>query len=274
MHTLSPGRTCGIHGVVLVHDHHTAGVSFPDIAGEAQHLAARLELAKGIERFGHAVAVDLPGGKRGRHVRWIQHQQIHFVGGQLRVLRTDHGRQSGTAHDLLRDDVVDRIPVGHRELLAAELLGRVDATLLADDDPGAVGVVPGRDLHRELVVVAHVDRNRNQHVREVETLGREGFDQRRPAADERRRFRVDTLLLEESHFVRDQQRRRIGDRDIADLEYRIKRLGELLLLGEGRRSRADSDRMPPKAPKAASPAILRRSRRLTPEPRTELNRGS
>ena len=53
-------------------------------------------------------------------------------------------------------------------------------------------------------------------MHEVELAGGERFDQRRPAADERRTLGVEALLLEEAHVVRDQQRGRVGDRQIAD----------------------------------------------------------
>jgi hypothetical protein len=96
------------------------------------------------------------------------------------------GRDAGLAQRVLQHDVVHRVPERHRDLLAAELLEVGDVGVAADDQAGAVGVRPGHQLDRDLVVVAHPDRDRLEEVHQVELAGDEALDQRRPAADQRR----------------------------------------------------------------------------------------
>jgi len=92
----------------------------------------------------------------------------------------------------------------------------------ADHEGRTVGMVPGRDLHGELVVVAHPDRYRIEKMHEVELVRLETFNNLRPAADERRRFRVEAFLFEEPHFMRDKQRGRVGDGQVAYAHHGIK----------------------------------------------------
>ena len=91
--------------------------------------------------------------------------------------------------------------------------------MLANDKPRPVCVPPGHDLRRELVIVAHPDRDRLQQVNDVELGGREAFDERGPAADQRRLFGVEPLVLEVALGVSDKQRRRIGDRKVAGPDH-------------------------------------------------------
>ena len=96
--------------------------------------------------------------------------------------------------------------------------------MAANHEGRAIGMVPGGDLHRELVVVAHPDRNRDEQVREIELVRLETLHEGRPAADERWGGGIDALLLEEAHFVRDQQRRRIRDREVSYTNHGIESL--------------------------------------------------
>ena len=47
------------------------------------------------------------------------------------------------------------------------------------------------------------------------------FNQRRPSTNEGWFVRVDSFLFEVTHFMRDEQGSRVGNRDITDLDYRI-----------------------------------------------------
>ena len=122
VYPLHPGRAGGIHDVSLVHHHHAARMSLPDITGEAQHLGAGLKLAQGVERFGDDVGVDLLRRDGRRHIGRRQHQEIALVGCQLRILRPNHRRDARLSQQHLGNDVVDRVPERHRQLLAAEIL--------------------------------------------------------------------------------------------------------------------------------------------------------
>ena len=86
----------------------------------------------------------------------------------------------------------------------------------ANDKSRPIGVPPGHDLRRKLVIVSHPDRNRLQEVNNVELGGCETFDERGPATDQRRLFGVEPLVLEVALGVGDEQRRCIGDRKITE----------------------------------------------------------
>jgi hypothetical protein len=120
------------------------------------------------------------------------------------------------AQRILQHDVVHRVPERHGHLLAAELAEIGDVGVTADYQAGAVGVGPGHQLDRDLVVVAHPDRDRLEEVHQVELAGDEALDQRRPAADQRRALGLQAFLLEVAHAVGDQQGGGVGDRQIAD----------------------------------------------------------
>ena len=140
----------------------------------------------------------------------------HSFAASLALVRLDDRHDVGLAQRVLQHDVVHRIPVGHGDAPAAEIGEFADAGVTADHQAGAVGMAPGQDLHRELVVVAHPHRHRLEQVHEVELSGREAFGQRRPAAHQGRRLDLEAALFEIAVGMRDEQRARVGDRQIAD----------------------------------------------------------
>jgi hypothetical protein len=67
---------------------------------------------------------------------------------------------------------------------------------------------------------------------DVHLAGDEGLDHLRPAAQQHRLLRLDSLRLEQTVGVRDQEWRRIGDRQVADPYRRVGPLGTRLVAPE------------------------------------------
>ena len=131
----------------------------------------------------------------------------------------------------LQHDVVHGIPVRHSDLSAAKLREILDLGVLADDKARAVRMGPRHDLYREIVVVTHPNRNRLEEVHQVELVGREAFDQGRPAANQGWLGNLQALLLKIPLGMRDKQCRSVRDRQIADaydvvLRRRLSRRGK------------------------------------------------
>ena len=175
-HLLRPLRLLR-HGV-LIHAHHAAGMVFPDVAGESQHPAAGLQLAKRVEWLGHDKGVDLFRRQRRRHIRRRHDHQIHLICRQRVFLVLDHRLESGLAQRNLQHDIVHRVPIGHRHLFAGEPPEVIGVNVLADDQCGTIDVCPRHDLDGKSVVVAHPHRNRLEEVHQVELARGEALDQR------------------------------------------------------------------------------------------------
>jgi hypothetical protein len=103
-HLLRPLRA--VVQVLLVHEHHAAGVVAPDVAGKALHAADLEVLGQGVERLGDDVAGDALAGQGRRHVGRRQHQQVDLVGASCALAGFDTGQAVVVEH-LLQHHVVE-----------------------------------------------------------------------------------------------------------------------------------------------------------------------
>ena len=223
-HTLYPLRPA--LDIVRMRHRHAAGMVAPDIAGKAQHLAHALVLGHGIEGLGHDETGNVLRRQRRHHVGRRHHDQAHLTRARRVALRHF---QPVAAQQILQHHVVDGVPERNRHRLAAQFGHAVDARL--HGQRRARHVVPHQHLQRRLAAIARPHRHRRQHMHHVHLPADEGFHQLRPAAEQHRLFHHHALGLEQLAAVRHQQRRGIGDRQIADAQRRIRLHGMALATG-------------------------------------------
>lgn len=209
--------------VLLVHEHHAAGVVAPDIPGKALHPADLEFLGQGVEGFGDYVAGDALAGQGRRHVRRRQHQQVDLVGRQRTVGWPAHRGQAVVAQQLLDHHVMNRVPERNRQRLPAQLPHLSDAR--RHGQAGAADVVPGHHLGRHLTAIASPDGHRRQQVNHIDLPGNKGLDHLRPTAQQHRALGADALGLEQAVVMGHQQRRGVGDRQVADAHRRVRLRG-------------------------------------------------
>ncbi|KAG1082408.1 hypothetical protein G6F40_015133 [Rhizopus arrhizus] len=191
----------------------------PDVAGKTQHLAHAQGLSDRIEGFGHDVTGDAVLRQRRRHVGRRHDDQVDFVCADRPVFPR-HGRQAVLAQQILQHDVVDGIPERDGNRLAAQFLDVVDSR--RHRQARSAHVVPGHDLGRDLAAEARPDRHRRQQVHPIHLARDEGLDHLRPAAQQRGLFRLDAGLVEQAVVMRHQQRRGVGDGQVANAHWRVR----------------------------------------------------
>ncbi len=220
-HLLRPFGT--VVQVMLVHEHHAAGVVAPHIPGKALHPAHLEFLGQGIERLGDDVAGNPLAGQGWRHVRRRQHHQVDLVGPQGTAGGLAHRHQAVVAKQLLHHHVMDRIPERDRHRLPRQLLDLGNAR--GHGQAGTADVVPGHHLGRHPAAVAGPDGHRRQQVNHVDLPGNERLDHLGPTAQQHRALGLDALGLEQAVVVGHQQGRGVGDRQVADAHRRVRFLG-------------------------------------------------
>lgn len=122
---------------------------------------------------------------------------------------------------MLQDDVVDRKPERHGNGFAGQVAQAVD--IRRDRQRRTVDVVPGDDFGREFGAVTDHQRGRRQQMDYVDLPGQKRFDQLRPGAEKLGLIHVQAFLGIEFFGMSDQQRRRVGNRQITDAQ-RMQRL--------------------------------------------------
>ncbi|MNY07275.1 hypothetical protein D3C86_1400720 [compost metagenome] len=220
-HLLRPLGT--VVQILLMHEHHAASMVAPDIASEALHPADFELFGQGVEGFGDDVAGDAFTGQRGRHVRRRQHHQIHLIRRQSAAGRLAHRHQPVIAKQLLHHHVVNRVPKRNRHRLPAQQLDLGDAR--GHGQTRAADMVPGHHFGRDLAAIAGPHGHRRQQVNHVDLPRNKRLDHLRPTAQQHRALGLDAFGFEQAVVMRHQQRRGIGDRQVADAHRGIRLRG-------------------------------------------------
>ena len=82
-------------------------------------------------------------------------------------------------------------------------------------------MIPSDDLRGHLTAEARPYGHRREQVHYVDLPGDKRLYQLRPAAEHARRFGLQALGVEQATTVCDQERRSVGDRQIADAHRRV-----------------------------------------------------
>ena len=138
------------------------------------------------------------------------------------------------------DDIGIHLLVLQRPVLRAyetvdHLLRPLRMLLDVDRQRRAVHVIPRHDLHRVLLREAHEDRHRDEEVDEIERAGEETLGDLRPTPHHHGPIDLQTFGGKQVLRVADQQRRRVRDRQIADLQPRLNAARYLRRSGGDRR---------------------------------------